>query len=198
VATHPELERLLRSPDALADVRAAADSLAQRDDRGTAGQAAQAAYLSAIAAQIVAAGHELAPAAQQLMDADALAVRLAAARGRHEAYAAEVAEQAAAEIRLHEQLQALEKERAAARAAAEVERVEQEKREAEHRARVARNASLAAKLRRVRSSELRIGGGANPKTYSTNELLRNAENGSFSVAQAIEWEAAIIAASAGA
>jgi hypothetical protein len=105
VTSHPQLAAMCRSVEGLDDVAAAAGSLAFPGDRETHAQAAARATAAATAryrlaiAQHIAdvPGHELGDAARRLLALATLAVRLDAARQRHEEHAKLEAERAAAE-----------------------------------------------------------------------------------------------------
>lgn len=105
----PALCLLLRSREAIEDIEAAAGSLAiagQHETHATAAARAAAEarckYECAIAEQLAESGGDLAAPARQLIAADVLAGRLAAARAKHEAHARAAAEQAAADLRAAE------------------------------------------------------------------------------------------------
>jgi hypothetical protein len=103
----PELCKLLLSPEAIADVEAAAAALAApsvpQQTYAEAGAAAAAAarrrYESEIAALLAEAGGELARSARRSLELEALSARVEAARQRHEQAAAVAAEQAERERR---------------------------------------------------------------------------------------------------
>jgi hypothetical protein len=107
LSSAPELCLLLRSPEALADIEAAASALASpRHERESYAEAqtraaaeARVRYERAIAEQLAAAGGDLAEPARRLIAAEDLAARVEAARQRHEQAAAAAAERAAAERR---------------------------------------------------------------------------------------------------
>ncbi len=151
----PALAALFRSQECLADVAAAAGSLAvPMNELETIGAAkakaaakAVALYQLAIARQIAGVPeHSLAPAARALLAAEALAPRLEAARGRQEAHAAAELERAAAERRAAAEAAQAERKRKvdeAHAAAAAARLAEQHARET---ARRARGESLAARL----------------------------------------------------
>lgn len=97
LVSHPQLARLLRSREAFDDIGTAAAQRASPAHNLEAHATAQArAWVSAVArykldleAQIAAVdGHELGDAARQLLRCEALSVRLAAVKARHEAHAA--------------------------------------------------------------------------------------------------------------
>jgi hypothetical protein len=108
IKAHPALSRLLLSPEALADVAAAAASCAtpasfqetHREAGDRAGAAARARYTVLIARQLAAVeGHEHGDAARALVALEDLAPRVVAVRERHEQHERDEAARAAAERR---------------------------------------------------------------------------------------------------
>lgn len=156
LASFPDLARLLRSADIVEDVGAAAAGLAhpmtELETHAAAGARAAAAarceYERAIAHQLAdIPKHELAAEARALLVAEDLAARLAAARARHEAYAAAELERVDAEQQAAARAIAAESARRVREAdAAEAEAAAAAVRAAND-ARLARADALVARLR---------------------------------------------------
>lgn len=150
----PALASLCRARDVLRDVgAAAARGLVAQGRRSMAevqrevAEPRVASFMGAIAEQLIAADHELSGAARRLLEAEALAERMAAAKARQE-------EHAAAELaRLEEERQAIERARqaeldqVAVEAQAEAERLKHAATAAAHKARGERAKMLARKIR---------------------------------------------------
>lgn len=142
LVSFPELAILFRTPEALDDVASAAHRVANVEPQASeAAAAARARYARTIAAQILdTPRHELRDAAQALLESEALATRLEAARRRHEddekarAQSARIDSDAKAVAQARQQQEAAE-----AAAKAEVERAASE-------ARLARAEVLAERL----------------------------------------------------
>jgi hypothetical protein len=182
MASHPELAQLLRSPDVLDDIGAAAAALARDADRD------RARYQLAIARQVAGVpGHELVAAAITLLAAEVLANRLAAARARHEEHERVSAERAEAERR--------EAERAA-EAEAEREAVERETSAklaglcSGEQDRLIAVAKLRHRLSKTPAPSIRVAG----HLYRTSDLVFAVS--AFTVQRCAEYQAAIDTAEA--
>lgn len=107
LGTVPELCPLLRSPEAIADIEAAASAIAAptrphetyAEAGARAAAEARARYETAISEQLVAAGGDLAVDARRLLESDRLSARVALVKAKHEEHARATAAQIELEAR---------------------------------------------------------------------------------------------------
>lgn len=147
---HGDLAQLIRSAEVVSDVAAAAATQAAVLNRPAHELAAEAIarFELEIARQLAAAAdHELAPAARDLLAAEALGQRLSATKARHEEHAHTELRRVQEERHAVERSLAAAAARAAQEATAEAARADVEARQAQERARRAAGEELARRLR---------------------------------------------------
>lgn len=180
-----ELGQLLRTREIIARIGVAAGrSVVGNPDKGISIAAdrerlaapARQAYELAIAGQLIAANHALAPAARDLLAAVELAGRVAASQARQEAHGRAELERAELERRRVEAARAVEAGRAAADAQAQAQRLEGEALSARRNARRLRGERFAAKLRASGLDSLHVNGA----TYGAQEVANLAAADGFS------------------
>lgn len=183
--TFPDLAKLLRSPEVIGDVRAAAMSRATvlaRDPAELGAEAVQR-YEMDIARQIeAAAGHDLAVDAATLVACADFARRLAVAVDRHKMLAAAALARAAEQRAAAERERAKETARRVSEAAAEAARLESEATAARVRARHLRADHIADRLRQSGLTELRLG----RDMFSAAGIIENARGMSEEQLERIE------------
>lgn len=194
LASFPALAQLIRSPECRADVGAAAATQAVVLARPAHELAEEAitAFDRELAAQLVHAGHELAPAARDLLLAAELERRVDAAKARHAEHAAAVLRHAEEERRAAEEARAEELARDANAAAEEARRLDLEAAAARENARRLAGEELARKIRASRLTDLIVAG----RLYDAEQVAATAPR--MTLESIASYSAALAAAKAAA
>jgi len=171
LAGHPDLARLLRSPEVLGDVHAAGASRAEvlARDAIELGDAAVERYVEIIARQLIDAGHELAEHASSIVLCANLQRRLNAAVEQHKARAAERLAVVEARRREADRARAMESTKRAAEAQAEAENLERDAAAARQRAQRQRAEALAERVSASGRDSIRT----NQGVFGVKDVLEN-------------------------